>query len=81
MPRRRHAFLDRKRETESNEPDIAALLEQAGVRGFPTLLICRPGGSAALRSVGYASRAETLDFLREGPRRLRESERKANARK
>jgi hypothetical protein len=45
-----------------------------GVTGFPTLAIQRIDGNAAVRLVGFASRDSSLNFLRDGDRRLREAE-------
>src|SRR5512140_2171247 len=35
--------LDRMRETGTNAPEMTALAERYGLRGFPTLVVSRPG--------------------------------------
>lgn len=69
--------LDRRREEGSNPPDVQALEERMGVRGFPTLLVTRVDGVAAVRQVGFASREATLQFLNDAPGRLEAAEAKA----
>lgn len=66
--------VDRKREDGANASDVETLLVRLGVKGFPTLAIQRADGTAAVRVVGFASRDSSLAFLREGDRRLRETE-------
>jgi thiol:disulfide interchange protein len=74
--------VDRRREDGANPADVQGLLVQLGVSGFPTLAVHRVDGKAAVRLVGFASRPSTLDFLRDGDRRLREAEeRERRARK
>ena len=68
--------LDRRREEGRNTPEVQALADGAGVRGFPTLVVLHADGSAAVRSVGYSSRDATLAFLRTAVQRLEDSEKK-----
>lgn len=69
--------LDRRKEEGKNAPEVEALEEKMGVRGFPTLLVTRVDGLAAVRLVGFASREATLQFLSGAPGRLEAAERKA----
>ncbi|MHB1044689.1 MAG: thioredoxin family protein [Thermoanaerobaculia bacterium] len=68
--------VDRRREDGHNAPDVDALQKNTGVSAFPTLLVVRADGSAAVRNVGYSSRGATLAFLREAVSRLESAERK-----
>lgn len=68
--------IDRTREDGHNSPEVAALLQSTGVTGFPTLVVVRADGIAAVRNVGYSSRGATLGFLREAVSRLEAAERK-----
>jgi len=68
--------VDRTREDGRNAPDVEALVKSARVTGFPTLVVVRADGVAAVRSVGYSSRGATLAFLREAVSRLEAAERK-----
>jgi protein disulfide-isomerase len=69
--------VDRRREEGSNAPDVEALEERMGVRGFPTLLVVRVDGAAGVRQVGFASREATIQFLSDAPGRLEAAEAKA----
>ena len=69
--------LDRRKEEGKNPPEVEALEERMGVRGFPTLLVTRVDGVAAVRQVGFASREATLQFLSGAPGRLEAAEKKA----
>ena len=66
--------VDRRREDGANAPDVEDLRVRMGVTGFPTLAVHRVDGTAAVRLVGFASRESSLNFLRDGDRRLREAE-------
>jgi protein disulfide-isomerase len=68
--------VDRTREEGRNAPEVQELITSANVTGFPTLVVVRPDGKAAVRSVGYSSRSATLSFLREAPSRLERAERR-----
>lgn len=67
---------DRRREDGRNAPDVDALQKNTRVTSFPTLVVVRPDGIAAVRNVGYSSRGATLAFLREAVSRLESAERK-----
>lgn len=69
-------MVDRRRETGANTPEVDALIQRLGVKGYPTLLILRIDGKAAISQVGYSSKAAALKFLREGISRLEEAEEK-----
>jgi len=68
--------VDRTREDGHNAPDVDALVRSARVTGFPTLVVVRADGIAAVRNVGYSSRGATLSFLREAVSRLEAAEEK-----
>ena len=68
--------IDRTREDGRNTPEVAGLVKSAGVTGFPTLVVVRPEGAAAVRNVGYSSHVSTLTFLREAVQRLEAAEKK-----
>jgi protein disulfide-isomerase len=68
--------VDRMREDGHNSPEVQKLKDSAGISGFPTLLIVHADGEAAVRSVGYSSRGDTLAFLTEGVQRLKAAEEK-----
>ncbi len=68
--------VDRRREDGQNAPDVDALQKNTGVSAFPTLLVVRADGIAAVRNVGYSSRSATLAFLREAVSRLEAAEKK-----
>ena len=68
--------VDRTREDGHNAPDVDALVRSARVTGFPTLVVVRAAGIAAVRNVGYSSRGATLSFLREAVSRLEAAEEK-----
>lgn len=68
--------IDRRREDGRNAPDVDALQKNTRVTSFPTLVVVRPDGIAAVRNVGYSSRGATLAFLREAVSRLESAERK-----
>lgn len=69
--------VDRRKEEGKNPPEVEALEEKMGVRGFPTLLVTRVDGLAAVRQVGFSSREATLEFLSGAPGRLEAAEKKA----
>ena len=69
-------IIDRTREDGQNSPDVQALLKSTHVTGFPTLVVVRADGIAAVRNVGYSSRSGTLSFLREAVSRLGAAEKK-----
>ena len=64
------------REARSNAPEVQALMDRYGVRGFPTLVVGHADRMAAVREVGFASRDRSLTFLREAGRQLKKAEEK-----
>jgi hypothetical protein len=69
-------IVDRMRKDGHNSPEVQKLKDSAGISGFPTLLFVHADGEAAVRSVGYSSRGDTLAFLTEGVQRLKAAEEK-----
>lgn len=70
---------DRRREDGNNSPDVEELEDRGSVQAFPTLLVLKADGVAAVRFVGYSSRGATLSFLQEGIDRLEAAEKRARA--
>jgi thiol-disulfide isomerase/thioredoxin len=68
--------VDRRREDGANPPELAALLDQIGDTGFPTLVVHRVDGTAAVRQAGYSDPQSTVKFLREAVGRLEAAEAK-----
>ena len=69
-------IIDRRREEGHNAPEIQKLMNSANVTGFPTLLVVHVDGIAAVKSVGYSSRSDTLSFLGDAIHRLAAAEKK-----
>ncbi len=74
-------IVDQRRGRGSNPPEVQRLMVQFVVRGFPTLVVVRPEGEQAVRQFGFASREETVNFLRAAARRLETLEEKARREK
>ena len=51
-------------------------MNSTNVTGFPTLLVVHADGIAAVKSVGYSSRGDTLSFLGDAIHRLVAAEKK-----
>jgi uncharacterized protein YyaL (SSP411 family) len=56
-------LVDRRQETGTNPPDVAKLQSLYGVRGFPTIVVVRPG-RAPEKIVGYTGKSRFEQFLR-----------------
>jgi thiol:disulfide interchange protein len=69
-------IIDRRREEGHNAPETQKLMNSANVTGFPTLLVVHVDGIAAVKSVGYSSRSDTLSFLGDAIHRLAAAEKK-----
>ncbi len=72
---------DRARETGKNAPEMLALADRYGLRGFPTLVVSRPNLAANVTLEGWEGRGAAVEFLRTGKKRLLELEKKPGVKK
>jgi len=61
---------DHARETGSNSPEMLALADRYRLRGFPTLVVSRPGLAANLMLEGWQGREAAVVFLKTAKRRF-----------
>lgn len=61
---------DRARETGKNAPEMLALADRYGLRGFPTLVVSRPNLAANVTLEGWEGRAAAVEFLKTGKKRF-----------
>jgi thioredoxin 1 len=75
--------VDRLREEGRNAQDVEALYQRFRPRGFPTLVVGRPGGGPALAAAGWPGKEATFRYLNEADAQLKvmEANRKAEAAK
>ena len=55
---------DRMRETGTNSPEMLALADRYGLRGFPTLIVSRPGFDKGITMEGWDGPAASIEFLK-----------------
>jgi thiol:disulfide interchange protein len=67
---------DRMRETGKNAPEMLALADRYGLRGFPTLVVSRPNLAANVTLEGWEGRGAAVEFLRSGKKRFLDVEKK-----
>jgi thiol:disulfide interchange protein len=67
---------DRMRETGRNSPEMLALADRYRLRGFPTLVVSRPGLAANVTLEGWQGRGPALEFLKTAKRRFQDLEKK-----
>ncbi len=67
---------DRMRETGKNAPEMLALADRYGLRGFPTLVVSRPNLAANVTLEGWEGRGTAIEFLKTGKTRFVELEKK-----
>jgi thiol:disulfide interchange protein len=72
---------DRARETGKNAPEMLALADRYGLRGFPTLVVSRPNLAANVTLEGWEGRGAALEFLRTGKKRFLDIEKKPGVKK
>lgn len=72
---------DRMRETGRNAPEMLALADRYGLRGFPTLVVSRPHLAANVTLEGWEGRGAAIEFLKTGKMRFLDVERKPGAKK
>jgi protein disulfide-isomerase len=64
------AVRDRMRETGTNTAEVVALADRYGLRGFPTLVVSRPGLGRGVTLEGWDGSRFAIDFLRTARQRL-----------
>lgn len=67
---------DRMRETGRNSPEMLALADRYGLRGFPTLVVSRPGLAANVTLEGWTGRGAAIEFLKTAKKRFLDLEKK-----
>lgn len=67
---------DRMRETGRNAPGMLALADRYGLRGFPTLVVSRPGLAANVSLEGWEGREKAFNFLKTAKKRFLDLEKK-----
>ena len=72
---------DRMRETGRNAPEMLALADRYGLRGFPTLVVSRPNLAANVTLEGWEGREAAVGFLRSGRRLFLDVEKKPGVKK
>ncbi|HTS01306.1 MAG TPA: thioredoxin family protein [Thermoanaerobaculia bacterium] len=61
---------DQMRETGTNAPDMLRLADRYGLRGFPTLVVARPGVARNVTMEGWDGPSRAVEFLRTARQRL-----------
>jgi thiol:disulfide interchange protein len=67
---------DRQRETGRNSAEMLALADRYGLRGFPTLVVSRPGSSKNVILEGWVNQPTAVEFLRTGKQQFNDLEKK-----
>ncbi len=67
---------DRMRETGTNAPEMLKLADRYGLRGFPTLVVSRPGLERSVTMEGWDGPSRAIEFLKTARQRLLAAERK-----
>jgi thiol:disulfide interchange protein len=55
---------DRARETGKNEPEMLKLADRYGLRGFPTLVVSRPGFDKGITLEGWDGPGLAIEYLK-----------------
>jgi thiol:disulfide interchange protein len=55
---------DEMRETGTNKPEMLAVANRYGLRGFPTLVVSRPGMDRGIKMEGWDGPQGAIDFLK-----------------
>jgi len=61
---------DRQRETGRNAPEMLKLADRYGLRGFPTLVVSRPGLERGITMEGWDGPERAIEFLKVARQRL-----------
>src|ERR1017187_3456123 len=67
---------DREREPGRNSPEILALADRYRLRGFPTLVVSRPGLAANVTLEGWEVREKSFEFLKTAKKGFLDAEKK-----
>jgi protein disulfide-isomerase len=67
---------DEYRETGRNAPEMLALADRYGLRGFPTLVVSRPGLGRGVTMEGWNGSESAVQFLKTARGRLEAAEKK-----
>jgi thiol:disulfide interchange protein len=67
---------DRMRETGRNAPEMLKVADRYGLRGFPTLVVSRPGLERNLTMEGWDGPARAVEFLKTARQRFLAAEKK-----
>lgn len=67
---------DRERETGRNSAEMVALANRYGLRGFPTLVVSRPGLAANVTLEGWEGRGAAFEFLKTAKKRFLDLEKR-----
>ncbi len=67
---------DRMRETGKNAPEMVKLADRYGLRGFPTLVVSRPGVERGVTMEGWDGPARAVEFLKTARQRFLAAEKK-----
>jgi protein disulfide-isomerase len=65
---------DRSRIEGVSSDDMVRLGNRFGLRGFPTLVVSRPGGKKGVTVMGFAGKETSMAFLADARKRLQELE-------
>ncbi len=63
-------------DTGRNSPEMLALADRYGLRGFPTLVVTRPGLAANVSLEGWEGREKAFNFLKTAKKRFLDLEKK-----
>jgi thiol:disulfide interchange protein len=63
-------------DTGRNSPEMLALADRYGLRGFPTLVVSRPGLAANVSLEGWEGREKAFSFLKTAKKRFLDLEKK-----
>lgn len=72
---------DRMRETGTNAPEMLRLADRYGLRGFPTLVVSRPGLERNVTMEGWDGPERAVEFLRTARQRFLAAETAAKKKK
>jgi thiol:disulfide interchange protein len=67
---------DRMRETGTNAPEMLKVADRYGLRGFPTLVVSRPGLERSVTMEGWDGPARAVEFLKTARQRFLAAEKK-----
>jgi len=65
------SVVDRSRESDSNSPEIEALLQNYSIESFPTLVVYMPGTGRTMRMRGYGNANQTARWIQDAAEAVR----------